>query len=122
MAGIALTGIVNGIIVPHYPLYSSQNPFGFLENLLYYAGIFGISILAGVLFGEIGRGLLGFLASYSLALVLTFLALVLPGLTGIISETAAQDLAISFVFAAFFPFGLFIGLVGGILGAASSDV
>jgi len=122
LSSIALTGIVQGLIVPHVHFSSDRSLIEVLGDALYYGGMFGVSTIAGMFLGEIGKGLFGFLASYFTAIVLTYVMLILPGLTGIIPEIGAENLAVQFTFTAFFPIAIFVGLIGGILGAALKDM
>ncbi len=112
LASLALTGIIAGIIIPRA---AAKPNMPILGIALYYAGIFGVSLLAGLVLSNIGRSLFGVLVSNSLAASLTYLALIIPGLTGLIPETLAEELAIAFTFTAFFPIALFLGLLGGLL-------
>jgi len=88
---------------------------------LYYGGIFGLSILAGWVLADISKAVLGFFVSYGVGLFLTFLALVGPGLAGVIPESVAELSAVVFAFTALFPLAFLAGLVGAVLGAASSE-
>ncbi len=121
IAGLALTAILQGITIPHSAKSYPQAGTELLGETLYYAGIFGVSILAGLLLANIATALLGFFASYGLGMLLTYLALILPGLAGIIPESGAEVSAIVFTFTALFPFALLVGLVAGVLGAASTE-
>jgi hypothetical protein len=88
---------------------------------LYYAGVFGVSLLAGLLLSNIARSLIGVFAANSVAFVLTFFALIIPGLTGIVPEVIAVNLAIIFTFNALFPFAVFLGFIGGLIGAVFTE-
>jgi hypothetical protein len=118
LASLALTGIVEGVIIPRVAVKPNMPVLGIA---LYYAGIFGVSLLAGLVLSNIARSLIGVFVSNTVAAALTYLALIIPGLTGVIPETIAEDLAITFTFTAFFPFGLFLGLLGGLLGAVFTE-
>ncbi|HWY28002.1 MAG TPA: hypothetical protein VNW25_01960 [Candidatus Sulfotelmatobacter sp.] len=119
LASLALTGIVSGVIIPRAAAKPNMPISGIA---LYYAAIFGVSLLAGLVLSNIARSLIGSLASNSFAAALTYLALIIPGLTGIIPETIAEDLAITFTFTAFFPFAMFLGLIGGLLGSMFTEI
>lgn len=121
IASLALTGILQGIIIPHSAQYVPQAGVGILGVALYYGGIFGLSILAGWVLADISKAVLGFFVSYGVGLFLTFLALVGPGLAGVIPESVAELSAIVFAFTALFPLAFLAGLVGAVLGAASSE-
>jgi hypothetical protein len=119
MAGFALTAIMSAAVLPnHFNSVFDVSPVGFI---LYHVGIFGISLIAGLFLASISKSLLGFLASYTLGIILTWLALAFPGLTGTISAAPAQDLATVFTLTAFFPFALLIGLAASILGAVFTE-
>lgn len=118
LASLALTGIVEGVVIPRAAVKPNMSVLGIA---LYYAGVFGVSLLAGLVLSNIARSLIGVFAANSVAFVLTFFALIIPGLTGIIPETIAENLAIVFTFTAFFPFAIFLGLLGGLIGAAFTE-
>jgi hypothetical protein len=122
IASLALTGILQGIIIPHSVQYVPQAGVGILGVALYYGGIFGLSLLAGWVLEDISKAVLGFFVSYGVGLLLTFLALTGPGLAGVIPESIAELSAIVFAFTALFPLAFLAGLVGAVLGASSSEV
>lgn len=122
IASLAMTGILQGIIIPHSAQYTPQGGSVLLGVVLYYAGIFGISVIAGLMLADIGAAVLGFFAAYGIGIILTYFALDSPGLAGVIPEAAAELPAIAFTFTALFPFALLLGLVGGLIGAASSEL
>jgi len=89
---------------------------------LYYAGMFVVSLLAGMILASVPRSLIGAFVSQTIAASLTYIALILPGLTGILDQTTVENLAVDFVFTAFFPLGMFLGLFGGLIGAVFTEI
>ena len=122
IASLALTGILRGIIIPHSSQYVPQAGSGILGVAVYYGGIFGLSILAGWLLADTSKAVVGFFVSYGVGMFLTFLALAMPGLAGVIPGSIAELSAIVFAFTALFPLAFLAGLVGALLGAASSEI
>jgi hypothetical protein len=122
IASLAMTGILQGIIIPHSVQYVPQAGVGVLGVSLYNAGIFGLSLIAGRVLEDISKAVVGFFASYGIGIILTFLALAMPGLVGVIPESIAELSAIVFAFTALFPLAFLAGLVGAILGASSSEI
>jgi hypothetical protein len=122
IASLALTGILRGVIIPHSAQYVPQAGVGILGVALYYGGIFGLSILAGWLLADTSKAVLGFFVSYGVGMFLTFLALAMPGFAGVIPGSIAELSAVVFAFTALFPLAFLAGLVGALLGAASSEV
>src|SRR5207245_11677821 len=59
IASLALTGILQGIIIPHSAQYVPQAGVGILRVALYYGGIVGLSILAGWAMSDIAKALRG---------------------------------------------------------------
>lgn len=88
---------------------------------LYFAGIFSTSYMSGLLLKNLSYAVVGFLCAYSLGILLAGLAFVLPGLIGLVSESYAQYSAVTFTFTALFPLALLAGLVGGLLGAVTTE-
>src|SRR5437879_12392827 len=121
IAGLVLTGILQGIIIPHSAQYVRQAGVGILRVALYYGGIFGLSILAGWVLADISKAVLGFFVSYGVGVFLTFLALAGRGFAGGILESGAELSAIVLAFTALFLLALLAGLVGVVQGAAASD-
>ncbi len=118
IASLALTVVTQGILVPHAFEYVAQSSIETLEVALYYSGIFGASILAGLVLARVPTALVGFLASYALGWLVAYLALILPGLFGIVPEAAVEETAIVLTATALFPFALLVGLVGSLVGSA----
>lgn len=118
LGSLALTGIVDGVVIPRAAVNPKESVLGIA---LYYLAVFGMSLLAGVVLSNVARSLIGVFAANSIAISLTFLALMTPGLTGVISETVAENLAITLTLWAFFPFPPFLGLVGALLGAVFTE-
>jgi hypothetical protein len=124
LASLAVAAISHGILVPHAGYYSEATPptqSTLLLVILYYAGVFGISLLSSYLLRSISSALLGFFCSYGIGMLLAGMALDLPGLTGSVPQAFGLNLVIGVIFTAFFPFALIIGLVGALLGSASTD-
>ena len=120
IGSLALTAIVQGLVIPHNPQFSVESVL--LEIILYYLGIFAASVIAGLLLQKIGLALLGFIASYGIGIILCDIALTLPGLLGYVPEGAAEGVAFVFVFTAFFPITLFVGLIGALVGGAAREI
>ena len=120
LGSLALTAIVEGLVIPHNPQFSIQSVL--LEIILYYLGVFAASVIGGLLLQKIGLALLGFIVSYSIGIVLCDIALILPGLLGYVPEVPTEGVAFVFVFTAFFPITLFVGLIGAIIGGATREI
>ncbi len=109
LASLAVTAIVYGIVIPR----AAEKPNMPIQGVaLYYAGMFVVSLLAGMILASVPRSLIGAFVSQTIAASLTYIALILPGLTGILDQTTVENLAVDFVFTAFFPLGMFLGLRG----------
>jgi hypothetical protein len=121
IASLATTAIFQAIAVPRGGPYSFGNSTIVLGTVLYYVSIFAVSFLAGFVLESLGKALIGFFASYTIGIILTFLVLYLPALGGLLFEPVAEITGITFTFTALFPFPLLSGLVGGLLGAAASE-
>ncbi len=117
LASLATTAIFQALVVPQ----GSPTDVMTLGRVLYYAGIFAVSFLAGFVLEDVGRALVGFFASYGIGILLTYLALYLPALGGLLSERLAEVTGITLTFIALFPFALLVGLIGGLLGAVTSE-
>jgi hypothetical protein len=117
---LALTAIVQGLVIPHNPQFSVESVL--LEIILYYLGIFAASVIGGLLLQKIGLALLGFIASYGIGIILCDIVLTLPGLLGYVPEIGAEGIAFVFVFTAFFPITLFVGLIGALIGGAAREI
>lgn len=120
LGSLALTAVVQGLVIPHNPQFSVESVL--LEIILYYAGIFAASVIAGLLLQKIGLALLGFIFSYGIGIVVCDIGLILPGLLGYVPEAPAEGLAFVFVFTAFFPIPLFAGLLGALVGGAAREI
>ena len=119
LASLALTGIVEDVVIPRAAVKPNMPVLGIA---LYYLAVFGVSLLAGSVLSNIVRSLIGVFVANGIAIALTYLALIIPGLTGVISETIAENLAITLTFTAFFPFAVFLGMLGGLLGAVFTEI
>ena len=115
-----MTGITNALLIPHRgaAFFTAETDILFA---VYYAAVFGVSLLSGVVLRSLTLSLLGFFSAYMLCLLLTGLALDLPGLAGLLPETVTEQTALVLTFTALFPTALLVGLVGALLGAASSE-
>ncbi|OLD13346.1 MAG: hypothetical protein AUI93_01240 [Crenarchaeota archaeon 13_1_40CM_3_52_10] len=119
LASLAVTAIVYGIVIPR----AAEKPNMPIQGVaLYYAGMFVVSLLAGMILASVPRSLIGAFVSQTIAASLTYIALILPGLTGILDQTTVENLAVDFVFTAFFPLGMFLGLFGGLIGAVFTEI
>jgi hypothetical protein len=121
IASLATTAIFQAIAVPRGGYYGFGSSIIVLGTVLYYASMFLVSFLAGFILENVGKALIGFFTSYMIGIILTFLALYLPALGGLLFEPLAEITGITFTFTALFPFPLLAGLVGGLLGAAASE-
>ncbi|HZY93970.1 MAG TPA: hypothetical protein VFE98_03805 [Candidatus Bathyarchaeia archaeon] len=120
LSSLAMTGILQGVIVPNDPQAGVK--LATPGTLLYFVGVLVICLMAGLLVKNIGISLVAFLAAYALGVLLSAVALSLPGVFGYIPSGTAQHLALVYVFTAFFPITLFLGFVGSIIGAAVRDI
>ncbi len=89
----------------------------------YYLAWIGLAVLAGIILRDLGVALVSFLISYGLGAALTYYVLALPGL--ISSDSAFREIlvkaSVNFTFTAFFPFPIFLGLLGSIVGVAIDE-
>jgi hypothetical protein len=119
LASLAVTVVARAVLVPHAGVvFSSETT---LLIALYYAGVFSVSFLSGLMLRSLPSAVLGFFCAYALGILLAGLAFDLPGLLGLLPETVAEYSAIVFAFTALFPLALLVGLVGGLLGAATTE-
>jgi len=123
-AAATLWAIFQGLLLPKStilpPSIWQTEPF---LLALYYAMIFGISFLSGLCIGDLDKTILGFLASYLIGATVIYEVLSFPGLNTLdigFRETLAK-FSVDWTFNALFPFPLFIGLFGGIVGAAMQE-
>jgi hypothetical protein len=123
-AGATLWGIFQGFLLPK--LATAPPSIWQTELLLlglYYAMIFGVSFLSGLCVGDLGKAIVGFLAAYLIGAVMVYELLVFPGVTGSdigFRETLAK-FAVNWTFSALFPFPLFLGLFGAVIGAGLEE-
>jgi hypothetical protein len=118
LTSLTLAAITSAVLVPHAGVESFQ----LLGVVLYYAGVFAISLLSGLLLRSLTVAVPGTFVAYMLGLVLTGLVLDLPGIVGILPEGIAENSALVFTFTALFPFPLLVALVAGVLGAAITEI
>jgi|SRR5712664_1052387 len=120
-AAVVLAAIFHGFLIPHVPFFRSGVAGAEWATPLVYLGIFGISILAALVIGDLGTAIGSFFAAYLLGAAITFLVLVLPGYTGgLPSPDLIVPAGVQFTFTAFFPL-LFVELVATLLGVALSE-
>jgi hypothetical protein len=125
LSGFTLGGIFEGQLLPPQPpgnLLSeviNSNP---LAPVIFYVGIFTVSILAAIVLDEAGITLASFFASYGLGAILTYVVLVLPGYVGLFSlPVVLSRTAIVFTFSTSFPIPLLVELTGTLLGIWLSE-
>jgi hypothetical protein len=120
LASLAVTVVTRAVLVPHagIALFSNETT---LLIALYYSGIFSVSYLSGLMLRSLSQAVVGFFCAYSLGIVLAGLVFDLPGLLGILPESFAAYSAVTFTFTALFPLALLVGLVGGLLGAVTTE-
>jgi hypothetical protein len=120
LGSLGLTAVVQGLVIPHNPQFSVESVLP--EIILYYLGIFAASVIAGLILQRLGLALFGFIASYFIGIILCYVVLTIPGLVGYVPEAPAEGIAFVFVFTAFFPIALFVGLLGALLGGAAREI
>ncbi len=90
----------------------------------YYLAWIGLAALAAIILKDLGTALVSFLASYGLGAVLTYWVLALPGQAG--SDSAFREIlvkaSVNWTFNAFFPFPIFLGLGGTVVGMAIDEM
>ncbi len=120
LASSAVTAVLQGLLLParFYGGTNTQAPVGVG---LFFAAIFGVSILAGAVLADAATALLGAFGSYIIGVGLTFLALSIPTLQSRVPPALVSDAAVVFTFTVFFPFPIPIILIGGLLGVGLSD-
>jgi hypothetical protein len=123
-AGVTLWAIFQGTVLPRL---STGPPTIWLSEplllALYYSMIFGVSFLSGLYVGDLGKAIVVFLTSYLVSAIIIYEVLVFPGAISSdigFRETLAK-FAVNWTFNALFPFPLFLGLFGGIIGAGLQE-
>jgi hypothetical protein len=114
---------------PSVPVFSifSEIPASVLAvpigKVVFFLEIVGIAILASFLIESGTRALVSFLSSYALGMLIVYFVLILPGLVGSFqgNPDALITLGIIFTFLAFFPFPLFLGLAGTLIGVSLAE-
>jgi hypothetical protein len=126
IASLTVGGILSGFLLPVYGGGGDLQPEviyrGPWELILFYLGIFGVSVVASLVIADFGKAVIAFFASYILAATVTYLIIALPAFVG---AFPVQDVlvtsAVKFTFGAFFPILLFLGLAATIVGSALSE-
>jgi hypothetical protein len=120
LASSALTAILQGLLLParFYGGTNAEVPVGVG---LFFAAIFGVSILAGAVLADAATALLGAFGSYIIGVGLTFMALSIPTVQSRLPATLVSDVAVVFTFTVFFPFPIPVVLIGSLLGVGLSD-
>ncbi len=94
----------------------------FNGRLIFFLEFLAISVAASFVISDFGRALISFMFSYFLGGLLVLFVLILPGVLG---TSAFLNLLVGvmvfFTFTIFFPFPLFLGLFGTLLGAALAE-
>jgi hypothetical protein len=118
IAGITLAAIFQGFLTPLGVGNLLQSVTNRSEPVLFYVGIFAVSILASVIIDDVSKAVLSFFASYGLAGAITYFVLALPGFVGAYPDPELLvRLAIVLTFTASFPFPLMIELAGTLSGS-----
>jgi hypothetical protein len=120
LGSLALTAIVQGLVVPHNPQFGISSAL--LEIVLYYLGVLAICATAGLILENITTALVGYMAASAIAIVMCSVALTLPGTFQYVPEVAAENQALLFVFTAFFPITMLLGLAAALMGAAAREL
>jgi len=123
IAATVLAGIFQGVLLPagRGGLLVEVGTTAW-EAPLFDLGVFGISVLAGVIIADFGVAVGSFFSSYALAAIQTYTILVLPGYTGGLPvPDALVAAAVVFTFTALFPVILMVGFAGTLLGSALSE-
>lgn len=93
-------------------------------NLYSDLAVLAICFVAGMAIGEIGRGLIGFFVSTTIALFLIFLLTVLPALDGVVTPPGDQvmiSLWLSIIVKMIFPAQFIAFLVASLVGAGVGE-
>ncbi len=126
LCGITIWAIFQGLLLPKVQggLLPEVIQGSSWKLAVYYLAWIGLAALAGIILKDLGLALVSFLVSYGLGAVLTYYVLALPGLTS--SDSAFRETlvasSVSWTFDAFFPFPIFLGLVGTIVGVATDEM
>jgi hypothetical protein len=89
---------------------------------IFFSEILGIAVIASFLMEDFAQAFFSFVCSYSLGVVIAYWVLILPGLLGaLLFPQLLITSAIYFTFVVFFPFPLFLGLVGTVIGVYLAD-
>jgi hypothetical protein len=121
IAAFTLQAIFQGQLLPVSALAQGGNAGSPFAVYLFYAGIFVTSVLAAMILDDAGKAIISLLASYLLADVIVYLVIALPGLLGLFYPEVLAKTAISFAFAASFPIGLLLEMVGTFIGIALAE-
>jgi hypothetical protein len=121
IAAFTLQAIFQGQLLPVSALAQGGNVGSPYAVDLFYAGIFATSVLAAMILDDAGKAIISLLASYLLADVIVYLVIALPGLLGLFYPEVLTKTGISFAFAASFPIGLLLEMVGTFIGIALAE-
>jgi len=89
---------------------------------IFFLEILGIAVIASFLLEDFAQAFVSFVASYILSAAILYFVLILPGLLGSLAFPVVLDTsAIHFTFVVFFPFPLFIGIAGTIIGVSLAE-
>ena len=130
MAGIALWAVFQGILLPSISaIPASEGAISVNEIVaVFYIGIIGVSILAGMVLADFAKSLGGVIIAYLLESAIVFEALSAPGLSNstlndimLITRNGLTLAAIDLTFRVMFPFPIFALLIGTIFGTALAE-
>lgn len=121
LAAFTLQAIFQGQLLPVSAFAQGGNISSPYVVDLFYGGIFATSVLAAMILDDAGKAIVSLLASYLLADVIVYLVIALPGLLGIFFPEVLSKTGISFAFAASFPLGLLLEMVGTLVGITLAE-
>lgn len=123
-AAATLWAIFQGLLLPKQTI--SPPSIWQTENTLlalYFLMVGGLAFLAGLCVGDMGKTITAFIGSYLSGAVIVYEILFFPGMisSDIAFRESLAQLSIKWTFVSLFPIPFFIGLLGGILGAALEE-
>ncbi len=124
IAAATMWAIFQGLLLPKQTISAPSIWLtGTLLLGVYYIMFFGISFLSGLCIGDMGKSIVSFIGAYVIGATVIYEVLSLPGLVS--SDIAFREslamLSVNWTFIALFPFPLFLGLFGGIVGSALQE-